>query len=154
MSAHRAPTVRFRVEPSRKAALLTAAVWATAAVMNLAWWQLAASGDPGPALGGLSLLAVSVLLVVRGRRPVHGQISWDGQWRWFSPAYPAGTTLVWPQVVMDMQQLMLVRLCNADGARWTLWLDAAAQPRDWLDLRRALFAAPPSADREVAAEGR
>ncbi len=152
MSAHRAPAVRFTVEPSRKAALLTAVLWAAAAALNLAWWSLAGPGDSGPVWGGLSLLVVSGLLVVHGWRPVRGQILWDGQWHWCSRAYPAGTTLDWPQVVLDMQQLMLVRLRNADGARWILWFDASAQPQDWLDLRRALFAAPTTVDREVSAK--
>ncbi len=148
MSAYLAPPVRYPVEPSRKAAALAGWIWAAAAALNLAWWQLSAPGDPGPVLGGLSLLAVGLLLWVQHARPVRGEIIWDGNWQWCSPAYPAGTALLWPQVVFDGQQLMLVRLRNADGARWLLWLDVDARPQDWWDLRRALFARPAALDPE------
>ncbi len=142
MSAYLAPAVSYPVAPSRKAAVLTACLWMVAAVLNVAWWQLAAPGDIGPVLGGLSLLAVGLVLVLEHARRVRGEIVWDGCWQWRSKAYPAGTMLSWPKVVVDGQQLILVNLRNIQGARWVLWLDADAQPQHWLDLRRALFAAP------------
>jgi hypothetical protein len=150
MSSYLAPPVCYPVGPSRKAAVLAGSLWGVAAAVQLAWWQLSAAGDLGPLLGGLSLLAVGVLLLLQHARPVHGQILWNGHWQWSSPAYPAGTVLSWPQVVVDGQQLMLVHLRNADGARWLLWLDADAQPQDWWDLRRALLARPAAPDPDGA----
>jgi hypothetical protein len=102
----------------------------------------------------MALLIVGAAMGVQGLRPLRGQIVWDGQWHWQSKGYPAGTVLAWPQVVWDGQCLMLVRLCNADGACWMLWLDADTQPQHWLDLRRALLARPPALEQALMLDSR
>lgn len=131
------PSLEFPVRPSVRATGLTLALWACACALQVAWTLQV--DDQGPLWGWLALGLASLVLFLQWLRPVRGRIVWDGAWHWQSKAYPLGTELGWPEVVLDFQQLMLLRLRNADGASWVVWVDAAAQRASWLDLRRALF---------------
>jgi hypothetical protein len=44
-------------------------------------------------------------------------------------------------VALDLQSAMLLRLDNPAGAIWWLWVERAALPGRWLDMRRAVYAA-------------
>lgn len=132
-----APHLEFPVQPSARATGLTWALWLGAVSLQLAW-SVQTEGE-GPIWAWLALGLASLALLLQGLRPVRGRMIWDGAWHWQSSAYPMGTALAWPEVVLDFQRLMLLRLRNADGARWTVWVDAAADSASWLDFRRALF---------------
>ena len=141
----RAPSVSYPVERGRAVTVLLAAVWALAAALNLAWLQAAGSGDSAPWWGlGCVALATPGLLLYWRRIPA-GELSWDGeQWLWTSRAYPAGVYLKWPQIVLDLQGVVIARTRNSAGAGWTLWLEARSNPTAWHGLRLALYGRPPA----------
>ena len=144
-----APALEFPVQPSVRAIGLTLVFWVCAGALQLAWSERA-YGD-GPLWGWLAFGLASLVLLLQILRPVRGRIIWDGAWQWQSKAYPMGTALARPEVVLDFQHLMLLRLRNADGAGWIVWVDSAARRSSWLDFRRALFsqANPPVAGSEA-----
>ncbi len=114
-------------------------------MLTSAWWQMSAVGDLRPWLG-LAALLLAGAVMARGwlRSPV-GQLSWDGQhWAWESAGYLGGGVLAPPQVVLDLQGAVLLRLDNPAGASWWLWAEWRALPPRWLDLRRAVYAQPRS----------
>lgn len=69
-----------------------------------------------------------------------GQLAWDGQfWRWEGPGYQAGVAEQKLSVVVDFQNLLLLRLENPAHAHLWLWAERHALPERWLDLRRAVY---------------
>lgn len=141
MSQYKAPPVVYPVGRSRWAAGTMVLGWAAAAGVTLAWTWAAGPGDSAPTWGWASLLAAGWVLVWHWRSAPTGQLSWDGQdWLWVSRAYPVGTALLRPRIVIDLQSVIVVRLSNPAGAALTLWLDAGQAPSIWLDLRRAIHA--------------
>jgi toxin CptA len=86
----------------------------------------------------------------RTRHPVEGCLAWEapppggsaaeGRWIWTSPAYRRGTPLASVDWALDLQGLVLLRLRNAAGLSWWVWLERHRDPRRWGDLRRALVA--------------
>ena len=139
----RAPSVSYPVERGLAVTVLLATVWALAAALNLAWLQAAGSGDSAPwwGLGCLALATPGLLLY--WRRVPAGELSWDGeQWLWTSSAYPAGVYLKRPQIVLDLQGVVIARTRNSAGAGWTLWLEARSNPTAWHGLRLALHGRP------------
>ena len=79
-----------------------------------------------------------------------GQIAWDGQlWRWESVGYQTGIAAQKLSVLADFQSLMLLRIENQAHASLWLWMERAAMPERWLDLRRAVY----SPHRAVARTG-
>lgn len=143
MSQHTAPPVIYPVGPSFWAVRLMGLTWLGAAGLTLAWWSLSGPGDLAPLWGVLALLAAALALLWQWHRSPEGHLLWDAQaWMWRSRAYPCGTTLEWPQIVLDLQGVMVVRMRNRAGAGWVLWLEARHDRASWLDLRRALYATP------------
>jgi hypothetical protein len=63
-----------------------------------------------------------------------------GRWLWLSPAYRHGTELAQVLWAFDLQQHVLLRLENAAGLRWWVWLSHDTQPHAWHALRVALVA--------------
>lgn len=89
----------------------------------------------------------AVVLVWRFQHPVRGRLGWQvddagqgGEWRWYSEAYRRGTAVVRIEWALDLQIAVLVRLHNAAGLGWWVWLHRRADPSQWDDLRRALQA--------------
>jgi hypothetical protein len=143
MSQYKAPAVVYPVGRSRWAASAMVLGWASAIGVTLAWTWAAGPGDSTPAWGWASLLLAGLALVWHWRSAPSGQLAWDGNtWLWVSRAYPVGTPLSPPQVVIDLQGVIVVRMSNPAGAALTLWLEARQEPRHWLDLRRAIHARP------------
>jgi toxin CptA len=69
-----------------------------------------------------------------------GQLAWDGQfWRWEGPGYQTGVAEQKLSVVVDFQNLLLLRLENPAHAHLWLWAERHALPERWLDLRRAVY---------------
>lgn len=124
-----------------------------AAMLTAAWWLSAAAADSRPWLGLAAVLLAGGVLVRGWQRSPVGQLSWDGQhWVWESAGYLGGGTLAPPQVVLDLQSAVLLRLDNRAGASWWLWVERAALPLRWLDLRRAIYALPrPEPQTDIAA---
>lgn len=143
MPMSHAPAMSYPVGRGPLALITLIVVWALAAVLHMAWWLAAGSGDSGPVWGLVSLgLATAGVLVYWRRVPI-GQLIWDGeQWQWTSPAYPMGVLLEWPQIVIDLQGFVIVRTRNRAGASWTLWLEVGSSPALWHGLRLALHARP------------
>jgi hypothetical protein len=141
MSTHHAPSVSYPVGRSSWVRALLGGVWLLAGGVTLQWWQVAAAGDPGPWLGLAAWLASGLGLWIGWQRTPMGLLVWNaGLWAWESRAYPGQVIVGAPEVLLDLQHLLLVRMTNSDGASWMLWLDATREPARWLDLRRALYA--------------
>lgn len=69
-----------------------------------------------------------------------GQLAWDGQlWRWEGPGYQVGATEQKLSVVVDFQNLLLLRLENPAHAHLWLWAERKVLPERWLDFRRAVY---------------
>ena len=106
-----------------------------------AWWFSTVLGLLGLAWGFWRL-----------RRPLSGSLLWEassaergtgempGAWLWFSPAYRRGTPLDRVEWIWDLQGVVLLRLRNAAGLSWWVWLERSSAPDLWDDLRRALKA--------------
>ena len=150
----RAPSVSHPVSRGRASTIIIASLWLAAVAANLAWISAVGPADIGPAWGISSLaLATAVLLTYLRRMPT-GQLSWDGeQWRWTSRAYPVGVELDRPQIVIDLQWLVIVRTRNRAGASWTLWLEARCNRPTWHGLRLALYASPALDTRTLGPHG-
>jgi hypothetical protein len=87
-----------------------------------------------------SILTLSALLALAGWwRSGIGVLRWDGQgWLWTG----FGDIAVHHNaLVLDFQQLILLKLVSEDGAIAWLWLQGANGNRQWLALRRAIVAA-------------
>jgi toxin CptA len=69
-----------------------------------------------------------------------GQLAWDGQfWRWEGPGYQAGIAEQKLSVVVDFQNLLLLRLENQAHAHLWVWAERHVLPDRWLDFRRAVY---------------
>ncbi len=151
MSQYKAPTVVYPVGRSQWAAGMMVLGWAAAAGVTLAWTWASGPGDHAPVWGWASLLLAGLALLWHWRSAPSGQLAWDGHsWLWVSRAYPVGTPLSAPEVVIDLQRVIVVRMSNPADAALTLWLEARQEPRHWLDLRRAIYARPQGADTNAA----
>lgn len=136
---------------SRFLALLLLGAWLMAAGVSLGWWRSAPPGDWRPLLGGLSWLLAGLVMAIGWRRSPVGELHWDGEnWFWESETYRDGSALPPPQVVLDLQSVMLLRLGNAGDVAWWLWAERAGWPAHWLDLRRAVHAPRKPADFQVS----
>lgn len=106
--------------------------------VDLAWAALASAGDWRPWVGLLATAAIAAGCWWKGPLTEAGRLSWDGaDWRWESVDAPIGGTI---HVRLDAQSGLLVRFVTAAGASRWLWLARAADPSQWLALRRAVFA--------------
>ena len=142
MSVHHAPPVSYPVGRSHWVARWVLGLAALAAAVQFVWLGHGARAGWG-ALAWL--LAASGAWLSWRRRP-QGRLGWDGQgWAWQSVAYPLGTTVSAPEVRLDLQRVMLLRMSNPAGTDWLVWADAAADPGHWPDFRRAVHARPHNA---------
>ena len=146
MSEHAAPAVTYPVSPSGLAVGAMAALWLLAATATLAWVWLSAADPIGLSCSVIGLGLSALALWSHWRAGPRGQLLWDGRsWLWRSRAYPSGTELVRPEIILDAQLLMVLRTCNLAGASWVLCLQRQGDRSAWLDLRRALYARAPAA---------
>ncbi len=128
---------------SRFLGALLLLVWCMCAATTAAWWLFSAGGDWRPWLGLSALLGAGAVMAHGWQRSPIGQLRWDGRhWAWESPVYQGGSTLEAPQVVLDLQSAVLIRLSNPAGASWWLWAERGLDLSRWLDLRRAIYARP------------
>lgn len=140
---HSAPSVSFPVGRSRLARRLLWGLWALGAVA-LAAWCIQFSGAPWrTALMGVVLAAAAHAAWVASRLGEGARLRWDGSHWSCDGAVRLGDAGV--TVHLDLQSLVLVRLREPGGLAMWLWLERSSDPARWLDLRRALYAAAPSA---------
>jgi hypothetical protein len=151
-----APAVRYPVGRSARLAGVLGGVWAAGAAAA-SWVCFLAPARTSQAqiaillIACLGVTAVGCLVFWRSQRP--GLLVWDGE-RWglatVSGERAAGEYM--PQVRMDVQLAMLLRLQPRPAGRravW-LWVEAAHEPARWHLLRCALYSsAPPRADEPV-----
>lgn len=119
-------------------------VWGSLALgaSMLAAWCVEFSGAPWRT----ALLAIVLLLAAgaawKAARLGEGvRLHWDGM-HWSCDGAQRVDRAV-ATVHLDLQTLMLVRLCGAGRAAVWLWIERSSAPQCWLDLRRALCAAAP-----------
>ena len=135
---HNAPSVSFPVGRSRFQGRLIGVLVGFGALTELTWSVQANSLDWRQWLGAGMCVTI---LAWSGRtwwRTPSGSLSWEGvAWYW---AAGARSLVVMPQVVLDLQVALLLRLPRtADtGVTW-LWLDRSSNPSRWMALRRAIY---------------
>jgi len=138
---HNAPSVTYPVGRSRNAIRLVLGIWILGACGVFAWCLGQARGLDAAWKPALLLFAVA-LAAWGGWRSVRqaqeAVLDWNGE-HWSVAGTPSLSTGR-ATVHLDIQFLVLVRVVEAGRpAKW-LWLDRAAMPERWLDLRRALHA--------------
>ena len=151
---HRPPAVSYTVGRSSGHLVLVALLVCAAVAATVLLAQSAA--PPLTKWVVLSILTFSALLALAGwLRSCTGVLRWDGEaWLWtgFGDVAVNHSALV-----LDFQQLMLLKLYSEDGAVAWLWLQGANGNRQWLALRRAIVAAnhriPPQSHNSLAPEG-
>ncbi|MFT3717996.1 hypothetical protein [Pseudorhodoferax sp.] len=142
---HSAPAVRYPVARSWRAGSVPVLLAGTALAVCGWWWR------QGTAFWPLAVVLASVVPALavglfqwRGMRP--GLLHWDGAHWWWSDAADAtqrGEYAVVPDLRLDLQHGLLLRLHGLPrGTRWR-YLERSARPQSWNDLRRALYAPVP-----------
>jgi hypothetical protein len=105
-------------------------------------WVSQADGVGWPqGMGVTSSLAMSFWLGWQWWHSPTGFLSWDGQvWTW---AVNNQTIVVVPELEIDLQHWVLLRLCSAvDSTQAWVGLERSFAPTRWLALRRAVFHSP------------
>ena len=149
---HSAPSVEFPAGRSAFAGRLELAlllVW----LMVQAFWAWSLQRWPLPGTWWLACVCGTLLfgwVRWQARYPLQGCLAWvpgapepgrpAGEWIWTSSAYRRGTSLASVEWTLDLQERVLLRLRNAAGLSWWIWLERGSAPQSWGDLRRALVA--------------
>ena len=131
---HSAPSVSYPVGRALFAGLLALVLWTAGAAVTWLWlrdsdasgWRHAAGAILLALIGGWSLLA--------WLRSPRGELQWDGA-GWTAPQEASAGSL---RVVLDLQQVMLVRWLPPQSGQW-IWLERRRSPQRWLDVRRAVY---------------
>ena len=140
-----APSVSYPVGRSRDAARLLWTIWAAGACCaGAASYQFDSIGWRQGLL--LACVALAGFAVRRMLASPPAVLAFDGQ-HW---SLSGAASLASVDIAIDLQSLLLVRLTVAAGASQWRWLERRADPSRWQDLRRALYARPPSADSATA----
>jgi hypothetical protein len=136
---HSAPVVSFPVGRSRLHGVMVVAI-ATFGVMLLAMWMIKVGAFQTQYLGLAAMLWLvsSSLAVCCWVKTPDGILAWDGRnWSWTSCGV---SCLSAPEVALDFQESLLLRLHVQDAGDVWLWPERHSSPGRWLALRRALFA--------------
>jgi hypothetical protein len=138
---HSAPAVVFPVGRSHFEAWL---IGALVSCEGLAWvlWCLSVDAMAWSQIGAGALAVVfSVWLLVSWWRTPQGRVSWDGM-AW-ALCLNGQTTAVNPELVLDLQLVMLLRLGEPESAHacW-VWLEQSSNSLRWCALRRAVHQPP------------
>jgi hypothetical protein len=151
-----APAVRYPVGRSARLAGLLGGAWlaGVVAVFWVLFWPPAHGQKAQVAILLIALLGLTagaLLMFWRSQRP--RLLVWDGErWGLAGASDDPADGEFKPQVRMDAQHVMLLRLQPLGAGRRALWLwaEAAGQPAHWHLLRCALYSsAPPRADEPV-----
>jgi toxin CptA len=129
---HSAPSVTYPVGRSVWAGALLLGLWLAGLAATATWaWAVPAPGWPQ----GLALTLAACLGAWAGWHwwcSPGGDLSWEGG-TW-SRAGVEGMV----EVRLDLQRVMLLRWQGAGAAEW-FWLERAADPARWNDVRRAVY---------------
>lgn len=135
---HNAPSVSFPVGRSHFQGRLLASL-VCLGLLTLASWSFQ-SKILGwrHGLAACSLVLISVWVAWSWWRTHIGSFSWDGV-AWHL-AVGTRSALVLPEIVLDLQSAVLLRLQVVDGkgVAW-VWLDRVSSPVRWMALRRAVY---------------
>lgn len=129
---HNAPSVTYPVGRSAWAGALLLALWLGGLLATAAWaWAVPVPGwQQGLALG--MAMCLGAWAGWHWWHSPRGELSWEGG-TW-SRAGMEGVI----EIRLDLQQVMLLRWHDAGGAAW-FWLERAADPARWNDIRRAVY---------------
>lgn len=134
---HQPPAVSHNVQRSRWHLIGILVIWFVALAASAALWQSSAD-TPLKSSVLASAVSLGVWAVKDWFQSERGSLRWDGQqWLWSGFGdFPVQHLFV----VLDFQRLILVKLRTSSlGVRW-IWLEASVSNRQWLAMRRALFA--------------
>lgn len=134
---HSAPAVSFPTGRSRFLGCLIGTM-AICGWLTVCFWIYSADDFAWPQWLALGLcLVVSLSLGMQWLEKSNGILSWNGStWFWTDGAI---SVMVLPELVLDFQRVMLLRLRVTTARRvvW-IWLDHAISPVRWMALRRAV----------------
>ena len=131
---HNAPAVSYPVGRALFAGLAAGGVWFAGAAVTLAWTWSADAADWRQAGASVAVAVTGAAALASWLRSPTGYLRWDGP-GWTAPHTSQAGAL---EVVVDLQQVLLVRWCGPGFSRW-LWLERRRCPDRWLDLRRAVY---------------
>jgi len=147
---HGAPSVSYPVGRSRFAGLALLAAWSAGAAGVVAW-RLQVEASAAAVWVAVAAVLVPGAIALRSwwRSPT-GALAWSGtDWSWTDGrAAETGT----PEPVLDFQRWMLLRWSAGTASRW-LWLERAARPAAWDDMRRAVYSRASPKVRRSSPEG-
>jgi len=132
---HNAPSVSHPAGRSRFAALLLLGTWLLGCAAALLWHAQAPGSHRLGAM--LAVLAASGTFAAwQWWRTPGGTLAWDGaRWNWSAQPKVAAAAMA---VALDLQRTSLLRW-TADGASRWIWVERAARPERWDDMRRAVY---------------
>ena len=108
--------------------------------MAIAWFYVIRQLDWRIALVAVFVLGAGFAAYRGWKNAPAGHLAWDGQsWRWESPNYQTGVAEHQLSVLVDFQNVLLLRIQNQAKASLWLWVEREAFPERWLDLRRAVY---------------
>ncbi len=101
-------------------------------------WMVTSLGMGVPQISGVLLcLATGGFAAWHWRSGHDGILNWNGtHWNWNCQG---ATAVVTPEVILDFQQVVLLRLHAVQGYSLWVWPQKNTAPEHWLALRRALF---------------
>lgn len=142
---HQAPFVRFPLQRSQVLAGVLLSVLLFSAAVVLAWWL---SSSRAAVIPMPLWLATALWLVACGTaahfwwRQFLGSLVWDGQ-TWVLEnqelSFKSWALLAPPEVILDVQAHLWLRVVLPQRRPLWLWLDKNSQPQRWMDLRRAVY---------------
>ncbi len=134
---HNAPAVAFPVGRSHFQVWLMAASLGCVSLVVVGWSaSVDAVGWPQGLACGLTV-GITVAMLRSWWRAPQGQLIWDG--RVWKLALPAASMQVQPELVLDWQAALLLRLGEPETNHLTwVWLERSACAPNWLALRRAV----------------
>ncbi len=142
--SRRAPSVQYPLRRSRVLGALLLALLFTGAGVVAAWVGFGARDavlSAAVALG-LWLLAAAGASHFWWRQP-RGVLQFDGQAWTLGPtakSFSGPLALsVPPEVLLDLQAHLWVRIVPSGHSSQWLWLERSSQPERWMDLRRAVY---------------
>lgn len=149
LTTHHAPSVIYPLGRSRCQGYLLLGLWVAGSLSVMLWLYGSRAMDWRPFLAVASISLAGLAAYIGWKNSPVGQLAWDGQfWRWEGPGYQTGVAVQKLSVVVDFQNLLLLRLENQAHAHLWLWAERKVLPERWLDLRRAVYS-PHKAVRQV-----
>lgn len=144
--SHQAPAASCSLAPAAWAGALALALCTGALALLLAWRLSQAPNTAAAGVAVLIWLAGALLAWRWWRAGAAGALQWDGQ-QWLLCDGRGILPCSAPEVCLDLQRLMLVRVRPQGRAAQWLWLQRRGAIQGWPALRRAVFAGGAQADR-------